>query len=155
MRKTIGFLLLVASSALAQDLKPNFAGTWKLIGGNRPVPANPILERITQTDSTISISGALNTETADLWVVYPTNGRETKKIRGRITETSSGRWEGTRLVLEVTRINRWGVAEYHGPHTTREILSLSDDGRIMTSKFHNLKDDPRLDVEFICKRVDK
>lgn len=151
--RRITLLLFLASAAFGQDMKPNFTGTWRVMSikpGNGL--SNGIEERIEQTDSTIAISTIEDKTTVLYRVVYPTNGQEIKTQHGRLTETNTGHWEGTRLILESTGTFKWGVGKNHGPHTTRFVLSLSDDGKMM-EHIHNVGGDSRHDVESIAERV--
>jgi hypothetical protein len=146
-------LLFLALAAFGQDMKPNFTGTRRFMSVK---PGNGLSsgmeERIEQTDSTIAIS-TIEDKTIVLYrVVYPTDGQEIKTQHGRLTETNTGHWEGTRLILESTGTFKWGVGKNHGPHTTRFVLSLSDDGKIM-EHIHHVGGDSRHDVESIAERV--
>lgn len=66
-------------------------------------------------------------------VVYPTDGKViSAKRRGHKATERTGRWDGGNLILETT-------SEGNGPwqwSTTREVLSLSKDGSLMTMSFH-------------------
>ena len=103
-------LALLGSLAAAQDVKPNFTGIWRPVGGTRNAET-----RIEQTDSTFAFAPAI--EGAAHMIVYPTDGRTTKE-RGRRKVTRTGHWEGLDLILESTATFRFRR------RTTREVISL-------------------------------
>jgi hypothetical protein len=94
------------------------------------------LTQIEQSESTISFRAIIPNEPVG-WTVFPTDGKViTRKRIGRKSNQKTGHWENGKLILEET-------GEGNAPwrrSTTREVISLSDDGRIMTIAFHIISD---------------
>ena len=140
-RTLTGALVILAFLARAQDMKPNFAGIWRPVGGVRNAET-----RIEQTDSTFAFAPA--TEGAAHMIVYPTDGATTKE-HGRRKITRTGHWEGRDLILESTATFRFRR------RTTREVISLSEDGRVMKMSFRLVGGVSRDDHEAVFERVGK
>jgi hypothetical protein len=134
-------LVILGSLATAQDVKPNFAGVWKPVGGIRNAET-----RIEQTDSTFAFAPAI--EGAAHMIVYPTDGRTTKE-QGRRKITRTGHWEGRDLILESTGTFRFRR------RTTREVISLSEDGRTMKMSLRHVGSVSRDDHDIVLERVGK
>jgi len=146
MRQTIPILLL-ALSAFGQETKPDFTGTWQIVHNN-PSYAT-VRSEIKQADNTISIKSPLTVGQAMKWSVYPTDGTVKKTKERRHTITRTGRWEGRKLILEETGP---GNAPWLSS-TSREELTLSDDGKILTLSFHSKGGDTRHDYKVEFERV--
>jgi hypothetical protein len=134
-------LVILGSLATAQDVKPNFTGIWRPVGGTRNAET-----RIEQTDSTFAFAPAI--EGAAHMIVYPTDGRTTKE-QGRRKITRTGHWEGRDLILESTGTFRFRR------RTTREVISLSEEGRVMKMSFRLAGGVSRDDHEAVFERVGK
>ena len=132
--------------------KPDFAGTWVVDtverperpsggregsgpgggGGRRGGPMAMLQKgqrvRITQTAERLSVTST--GESGEQTNSYALDGSESTNTSGRGTVKSRTKWEGAALVTEGTR-NMEGPT---GAMTlkTREVRSLSDDGRTMT-----------------------
>jgi hypothetical protein len=132
-------LVILGSLATAQEVNPNFTGTWKPVGVTRNAQT-----RIEQTDSTFAFAPV--TEGAAHMIVYPTDGTTTKE-HGRRKITRIGHWEGRDLILESTATFRFRR------RTTREVISLSEDGRVMKMSFRLVGGVSRDDHEAVFERV--
>jgi len=146
MRRTIPIFLL-ALLAFGQDTKPDFTGTWQVVDKD-PSHARPKNE-IKQAGTTLSIKHLLEGGQTTEWSVYPTDGTVKKTKEGRHTITRTGRWEGRKLILEETGP---GNAPWRSS-TSREELTLSDDGKILTLSFHAKSGDSRHDYKVEFERV--
>jgi hypothetical protein len=141
MRTLTSFLLLFATLAFGQG-RPNFTGTWKVIEGTNPRAVN----RVEQTDSTISIIPVFEHGSGKP-VVYPTNGEEKKQWIGHTLRKRNGHWEDMNLVLE-------SKTKFHGrEHMTRQIVSLSADGNLMTMSFQAFGRNHEHDYKVVSERV--
>jgi hypothetical protein len=121
--------------ALGQETKPNFMGAWRSISITRG-PLTKSITQIKQTASTFAIRVIIPNEPPMDWSIYPTDGRmvTTKSGRNRIERT--GHWERNKLILEETGP---GNAPWRRS-TERQVISLSENGGIMTTRFHNVSD---------------
>jgi len=127
-------LLIVAEIGLGQSAKPDFTGMWRSTGISRGPVVKSMIE-IKQTESTFSIRHILEKGTATDWHIYPTDGKVIK-TRGRNHVENRGHWDANILILESTGP---GNAPWRRS-TERQVIRLSNDGRIMTIKFHELAD---------------
>jgi len=138
--------VLVATPSLAQD-KPDFTGSWKLnaeksdapaqMGGGRPGGGRGMGGRMgpatevhaTQTGDKLLLDQKMGDQSRLL--TFYLDGRENRNPGMRNSEmVSKARWDGASLVIE-------GSMSFEGPNgsvtiTTREVRTLSDDGRTMT-----------------------
>ena len=141
-RMLTGALILLSCILNAQDMKPDFAGTWKVV--DAPPNVKTVIE-IKQTDSTLEIRPVVD-RVSTHWIVYPTDGTETKEKVGNATFFRSGHWDGARLILDSRKdLYRKGA-------TTREVFSLTGDGRIKTS-FHVIGGDSRHDYTLTSEKM--
>jgi hypothetical protein len=125
----VPILVLLASLAFGQDAKPDFTGTWQIIS-RHPSDARPKTE-IKQAENTLSIKHLLDRGNSTDWAVYPTDGTVKTTKDGRHTITRTGQWEGRKLILKETGPGNapWRRSTMH------EELTLSDDGRTLTTFF--------------------
>lgn len=151
-RIRIFFPLFLALTAFGQDVKPNFTGMWRRSAqGHSP---NRFVERIEQTNSTIAITTIQDGTVIVTPRLFPTDGHETKMRRNRLSETRTGHWEGTNLILESTGSFPSYTGPHHGPWTTRWVLSLSNDGKTMKMSIRSLGDkDHRHDSEIVSEKI--
>jgi hypothetical protein len=138
--------LFLASLALCQDAKPNFAGMWKVTGGTHPPKAGTSY-RIVQGDTTFAITTIR--PGASTRILYPTNGQARRSALGTMLRIRNGHWEGASLVLEST------VWMHRQKHLTREVVTLSPDKRVMTMSFHAFRSDHQDDYDVVSERVGK
>jgi hypothetical protein len=145
-QRLAGALIFLATIASAQDVKPNFSGTWKVTGSS---PNVKTVMQFEQTSTTLEMRPVLDSGHVAKWIAYPIDGTETAEKLGNATFFRSGHWEGTTLVLDSRKnLYRKGL-------TTREVISLSEDGRLMKTGFHVIGGDPRHDHEMTSERVPK
>jgi hypothetical protein len=139
-----GALIFLATTTSAQVVKPNFSGMWKVTGSSANVKSVMQLE---QTSTTLEMRPVMDGGAVAKWIAYPIDGTETAERLGNATFFRSGHWEGTTLILESRKnLYRKGL-------TTREVISLSEDGRLMKTGFHVIGGDPRHDYEMTSERV--
>ncbi|MGA8026105.1 MAG: hypothetical protein WB992_03100 [Bryobacteraceae bacterium] len=112
------YLLLLPLTALAQDAKPNFSGTWAVRDFE--------VDRIDHTEPTIAISPKIRRADVIPTFVFRTDGTEVRSRSGNNEVVRTGHWDGNFLVLETKWIG--SGAE----RTEQDILSLSEDGKVMT-----------------------
>jgi hypothetical protein len=94
-----------------------------------------VLTQIEQTESTFAFRSLTPHQPALDWLVYPTNGKViTTKRTGHRSAEKTGHWEGQKLILESSG---QGNAPWRRS-VTREVISLSADGKTMTMAFHNV-----------------
>jgi hypothetical protein len=140
-------LLSLFGVVFGQNTRPNFTGTWRSIRITLG-PVTGVLTQIEQSESTIAFRAIIPNETVS-WTVYPTDGKViTTKRSWRKSDEKTGRWESGKLVLEETGPGNvpWRRS------TTREVISLSEDGRIMTIAFHIISD-PAHDYAIDYERI--
>lgn len=142
-------LLSLFGVAFGQNTGPNFTGTWRPIR----IALGPVtggLTQIEQSESTFAFRAIIPNEPV-VWTVYPTDGKViTRKRTGRKSDEKTGHWESGKLILEST-------GEGNAPwrrSTTREVISLSENGRIMTITFH-IVSDPAHDYAIDYERVNQ
>jgi hypothetical protein len=124
----VALALAVAVPAFAQA--PNFSGTWVRDaaksdpmggrgGGGGGTPMDVTLS-IKQEGNTLTVERTVgeNTQT----ITYKLDGSESKNAGGRGGEsTYKSKWEGSKLVTEITRMGRGGT-----PTTSTEAMSIMD-----------------------------
>ena len=135
-------LIMLAHSLSAQDARPDFTGTWKVVDA---APNVTTVTEIKQTTSTFAMRAVVNRTSAN-WIVYPTDGTETKEKVGNATFFRSGHWDGTRLILESRK------TLYRKGPTIQEVVFRTEDGRIKTS-FHVIGGDARHDYTLTSEKI--
>jgi len=113
---------VLAAGLLSVQTRPDFSGTWTLVGSDAPEAAagvKPTVVILTQTATTLTLkNGALT-------LVFPLDGSE-RTIKGSGPNarevTLQGRWDGARLLIEQR-------TETTSINTT---VSLSADGNELT-----------------------
>jgi DNA gyrase/topoisomerase IV subunit A len=151
----VAILVILATSAFAQEAKPNFTGDWRwTICHPGSCPSAHIQQRIEQTESTVTIANTEDGVAKFSKSVYPTDGREITTHQGRYTGTNTGHWEGKILILQSTESFPAYTGPHHGPSTTQWILIMSENGQTMTTQMHNLADkNHRHDNDSTAQRV--
>ena len=110
------------------------------------------MERIEQTNSTISLTTLQDGKVIGQIRLFPTDGQEVRTRRNRLSETRTGHWEGANLILESTGSFPWYTGPKHGPWTTRWVLSLSNDGKTMKTSIRDGKN-RRQDSEIVSEKI--
>jgi hypothetical protein len=141
---TSSVIFVACVLVFAQGGKPDFSGTWNLdkekseMGGGPgggPRMAAPSMT-IDHKDPELMIKRKLEVQGEERTqeLKYTTDGKPNTNqgFRGR-TINSKTTWEGSKLVTEATRETPQGTIE------TKEIYSLSEDGKILTIEM-NRKD---------------
>jgi hypothetical protein len=145
------FLLAALPFVLqAEDVRPDFSGTWKAISITTGAVPDKSVAEIKQTDSTFAIRTLVENGIRPGWSVYPTDGTVTKRGHGQRADTKTGHWEGKTLVLESTGP---GNAPWRRS-TTQELISLTEDGRVLKIRVH-LPSDPSKDYEVSHERLNR
>lgn len=146
--KLISLLLSMALSALAQDVKPDFSGTWEL---NEPSSLfGPAWERdqIDHKGPVLQITPQLPHQ-GDILITtaYVIDGKDQKRTFTGGEITRNARWEGRTLVIDTKTI-------LHGVEkATHQTMDLSDDGKIMTRTIHFSGSEKKLDEKLIFDKV--
>ncbi|HTP86464.1 MAG TPA: hypothetical protein VMJ34_05945 [Bryobacteraceae bacterium] len=136
-RKLIISLLLLAFAAFAaDDVKPNFSGTWKLNAeksdfGPMPGPDSRT-DTIDHKEPVVKESVAMSSSQGDMnWdLTYTTDGKESKNTVMGSEMTSTAKWDGNTLVVD-------SKANFGGSDMTiHGTMVLSDDGKTLTRQAH-------------------
>jgi hypothetical protein len=137
-----GTLVFLACISSAQEVKPDFAGRWRVV--DAPSNRKAAME-IKQSSNTLEMRPVLDGASAH-WIVYPTDGTETKEKVGNATFFRSGHWDGVRLILESRKdLYRKGA-------TIQEVVSMTENGRLKTS-FHVIGGDSRHDYTLTSEKL--
>ena len=152
MRATLHALLaltLLAGTAAAAD-KPNFSGEWKMNAakssfGGLPAPS-AVARKVTHAEPSLVIvedqTSDLGTQTATR--KYTTDGKETSFEANGAEVKGSAVWDGNAIVVSST-VDAIGVR-----FTDR--MSVSEDGRTLTSVVHIASPQGDLDITIVFDR---
>ncbi len=129
------FTLLSGASVSAQS-HPNFSGTWKQNMGKSPTHSlwlTSYVNKIDQQEATLKVTttsvGDRGERTYDR--TYEIGKEQKSQDRDGDEFTTNVTWEGNTLVFNVVE------KEHDATLTTREVWTLSDDGKTLTKSIHH------------------
>jgi len=125
---------LMCCCALAQAVKPDFSGTWKLNNGKstQDGPADRVyICTIQESKGSITVTTKATGVTDLLDGTFPTNGRPHIERQGNKYRYTTVSWEGATLVLEIKDQDS-KKEEAKTLFYVRESWTLSPDGKVLT-----------------------
>ncbi len=155
MHKSLLIAAICSGQVLCLGEGIDLSGVWKSMTtrmATRTVPVSGSVMEIRQTNTTISLRPVTPGSKSDerWWIVYPIDGTVlSKKRRGHMATRFSGHWVGDRLVLETSGE---GNLPWRRSKTT-QILSLSENGKILTISFR--LNAPELNYDVVLDKWEK
>ena len=145
-RTIILLTLALASAAMAQELKPNFSGTWKFEPS--PFAHDREVDKITHNEPDFAITEQVGRADVLYTLTFRTNGQPPKDPQNLSAIERTAHWEGKTLVIHCKFLRSTDGSE------KREELSLSDDGKTMTKRVHftgaKTRPDQRVDLKKVA-----
>jgi hypothetical protein len=136
MLRSLALTLLLVGAAATQD-KPDFTGTWKQDNSKstvRPGSTMQYSNKIEHRGPTLTVTTIMDfgdRPPTPYSRTYTTDGKPSKSSDREGDEfTTTVKWEGKTLVFQT------GEKEKSGSITTREVWTLSGDGKVLTKKRH-------------------
>jgi len=142
--------LLLATAAVAQA-RPDFTGTWKQNMEKSPTKSSWLksyVNKIELQDTSLKVVVTMvgdrgeNTYTR----TYTIGKEETSQDREGDQFTTTVKWEGSTLVFDTVEKER------NGTLTSKEIWTLSDDGKTLTKNIHRSGPRGESDQKYILEK---
>ena len=142
--------LLLATAAVAQA-RPDFTGTWKQNMEKSPTKSSWLksyVNKIELQDTSLKVVVTMVGDRGEniYTRTYTIGKEETSQDREGDQFTTTVKWEGNKLVLDTVEKERDGTL------TSKEIWTLSDDGKTLTKNIHRSGPRGESDQKYILEK---
>ena len=144
--------LALLPGALAAADKPNFAGDWRMNAAKSdfgPLPApTSITRKVTHAEPSLTIVEEQQSALGDQNTTrnYTTDGKEVTFMANGAEVKSSAVWDGDAIVVN-SRVDTPG-----GELTFKDRMTVSDQGKVLTSLIHIASPQGEVDLTIVFER---
>jgi len=151
MRRISFYVIVFLIAAAGAQTRPDFSGTWKQNMEKSPTKSSWLksyVNKIELQDASLKVIVTMvgdrgeNTYTRS----YTVGKEEKSQDREGDQFTTSVKWEGNALVFETVE------KEHDAILTSKEVWTLSDDGKTLTKTIHRLGPKGESDQKYVLER---